>query len=80
VLSFTQPGKQHDLPIGKLQRVVMRVGLLQVDLPEPRYLLRDKFLTPEDLKNRLAFDFPGSGSRKLQAKMNRFVLYTASLK
>jgi hypothetical protein len=36
----------------------MRVGLLHVDLPEPRYLLPDKFLTPEDFKNMLALHFP----------------------
>ena len=57
MLSFAQPGEQHDLPVGKLQRVVMHVGLFQVDLPEPCHLLTDQFLAPEDLKNTLTFDF-----------------------
>jgi hypothetical protein len=35
----------------------MHVGLLQVDLPEPRYFLPDEFLAPEDLKNMLARHF-----------------------
>jgi len=57
-LTFTQPGKQHDLPVRELQRVVMHVWLLQVDLPESSYLLLDEFLVPEELKNTLAFDLP----------------------
>jgi hypothetical protein len=58
VLTCAQPSELHDLPVGELQRVVMHVGLLQVDLPEPSRLLPDEFLTPEDLKNILAFHFP----------------------
>jgi hypothetical protein len=29
-LAFAQPGKQHDLPVGELQRIVMRSGLALV--------------------------------------------------
>jgi hypothetical protein len=39
VLTFAQAVNQHDLPFGKLQRIVMDVGLIDVDLPEPSHLL-----------------------------------------
>src|SRR5208282_5699699 len=57
VLTFREPGKQHDLPVGELQRVVMHVWLLHLDLPESSYLLPDEFLATDELKNTLAFDF-----------------------
>jgi hypothetical protein len=57
VLTFAQPGELYDLTVRELQRVVMHVGLLQVDLLESRYLVTDQFLASEDLKNMLAFDF-----------------------
>jgi hypothetical protein len=38
MLTFAQAVNQHDLPFGKLQRIVMDVGLVDVDLPEPSYL------------------------------------------
>ena len=58
VLTLVQPGEQHDLPVGELQRVVMRVWLLQLDLPESSYLLPNELLAPEDLKKMLALHFP----------------------
>jgi hypothetical protein len=58
VLTFVEPGEQHDLPVGELQRVMMRVWLLHLDLPKSSYLLPDEFLAPEDLKNMLALHFP----------------------
>ena len=57
MLTLAQPGEQHDLPVGELQRVVVRVWLLHLDLPESSYLLPE-FLAPEDLKNMLALHFP----------------------
>jgi hypothetical protein len=54
VLTFAQLSELHDLPVGELQRVVMHVGLLQVDLPEPSHLLPDEF----PIKNILALHFP----------------------
>ena len=34
VLAFAQPGEQHSLPVGELQRIVMHVRLVRVQLPE----------------------------------------------
>ena len=34
VLTFAQPGHEHDLPVGELKRIVMHVGLVFVDLLE----------------------------------------------
>jgi hypothetical protein len=38
VLTFAQAGDQHRLPVGELQRIMMYVGLICVDLPEPSHL------------------------------------------
>ena len=57
VLAFAQPGELHDLTVGELQCVVMHVGLLEVDLPEPSYLLTDQFLAREGFKYMLALHF-----------------------
>src|SRR5947199_4419401 len=38
VLSRPQPREQHDPPIGEFQRIVVRMGILQVDLPEPGHI------------------------------------------
>ena len=57
VLTFREPGEQHDLPVGELQRIVMHVLLLHLDLPESSYLLPYEFLASGELKNMLAFDF-----------------------
>jgi hypothetical protein len=34
VLTFAQPGHEHDLPVKELKRIVMHVGLVFVDLLE----------------------------------------------
>jgi hypothetical protein len=39
MLAFAQPGKQHDLPVGELQRTAMHARLAPIDLPELRYFL-----------------------------------------
>ena len=31
VLAFAQPRDQHELPVGELQRVMMRIGVVEVD-------------------------------------------------
>ena len=36
VLSRAQASHQNDLPIGKLQRIMMRTGTLRIDLTEPK--------------------------------------------
>ena len=37
VLALVQRGEQHNVPVGEFQRIVMRVRLVQMDLPEPSY-------------------------------------------
>jgi hypothetical protein len=56
VLTLAQPGEPHDLPVGALQGVMMRVWLLHLDLPEKSYLLSDDSLTTES-KKTFAFRF-----------------------
>jgi len=34
VLAFTQPGEQYNLPVGELERIVMRMRFGLVDPPE----------------------------------------------
>jgi hypothetical protein len=41
VLTFAQPGHEHDLPVGELKRIVMHVGLAFVDLLEASHLLAE---------------------------------------
>ena len=41
VLTFAQPGHDHDLPVGELKRIVMHVGLVFVDLLETSHLLAE---------------------------------------
>src|SRR5215468_3473426 len=53
--------EQYDLPIGKLNSVVVRAWIVQVDLPEPSHFVRDvpRFL-PEKAQEKsglLALDF-----------------------
>jgi len=38
-LAFAQQRQHHDLPVGKLERIVMDVGLTHVDLAEPSNLV-----------------------------------------
>lgn len=38
-LTFAQLRQQNDLPIGKLERIMMDVGLVHVDLPELSHLV-----------------------------------------
>jgi hypothetical protein len=35
MLTYAQVGKQHDLAVGELNRIVVRTWIIQVDLPEP---------------------------------------------
>jgi hypothetical protein len=39
VLTLAQLCQQHDLPVGELQRIMMGVGPIVVDLPEPSHLV-----------------------------------------
>src|SRR5262249_12702140 len=41
VLAFAQPGEQHSLSVGELQRIVMHHRLAHIDLPELRYFLSE---------------------------------------
>jgi len=41
VLPFAQACDLHDLPVGEFQRIMMRMGIFQVYLPEPSHLLPD---------------------------------------
>ena len=41
MLAFAQPIEQHDLPVGKLKRIVMCVWIVHVDLPEPSHLFQE---------------------------------------
>jgi hypothetical protein len=41
VLTYAQVGEQHDLTTGKLNGIVMRAGIIQVDLSEPPDPMRD---------------------------------------
>jgi hypothetical protein len=38
--------KEHDLPIGEFECVVVREGIVQVDLPKPRDGVMDHRLVP----------------------------------
>ena len=38
-LAFAQQRQHHDLPVGKLERIVMNLGLAQIDLAEPSNLV-----------------------------------------
>src|SRR5262247_3349106 len=38
VLALAKAGDQDDLPVGEFQRVVMRIGIVEVDLTETRHL------------------------------------------
>jgi hypothetical protein len=53
VLSRAQASHQNDLPIGKLQRIMMRTGMLCVDLTEPSHFLPD-LLVRQDAESTLA--------------------------
>ena len=57
-LTFAQPGDQHDLPVGKLQRVMVNVGVVHADLSESGYLLLDPSKPqawPEPAKGMVTF-------------------------
>jgi len=41
VLPFAQACNLHDLPVGKFQRIVMRVRIFHIYLPEPSQFLPD---------------------------------------
>jgi hypothetical protein len=56
LLTFAQAGQQHDLAIGKFQRIVMRRNLVFVDLPKDRCLVFDDAVVPRPQPNRQALD------------------------
>src|SRR5262249_7768692 len=58
VLAFTHPGKQHGLPVGELQCIVMHARLAHVDLPELRHFLPElpEFHAREKNKKALVLD------------------------
>jgi hypothetical protein len=56
-LTLAQASQQHDLPAGELQRIVMNMRLIHIDLPEAGDLLLDPS-NREETEGRLAFDIP----------------------
>jgi hypothetical protein len=56
VLAFAHPGEQHGLPVGELQRIVMRHQPTHIDLPESRQL-RSQFDVREKSKKAFVLDF-----------------------
>jgi hypothetical protein len=46
LLALTQSCQERDSAIGKFQRIVMRCGLVFVDLPKDRCLMLDYFIAP----------------------------------
>jgi hypothetical protein len=40
LLTCTEMREQHDLAVGKLQRIMMRAGIVRVHLPESRHAVR----------------------------------------
>ena len=38
MLAWPQPGDKHGPPVGKFQRVMMGIGVAQVDLPKPSHI------------------------------------------
>jgi hypothetical protein len=55
-LTFAQVVHTHDLPIGKLQGVVMHMRLVHIDLPETSDLVR-KLSSGQEAPSTLALDF-----------------------
>jgi hypothetical protein len=56
MLTNAEMGEQHDLATGKLNGIVVRAGIVQVDLPEPPDPVRDVprfFLEKAQEKSRL---------------------------
>jgi hypothetical protein len=56
VLAFAQPGEQHGLPVGELQRIVVHRRVTYVDLPEPSHFPPELHLR-EKTKSALVLDF-----------------------
>lgn len=46
-LAFAKMRQQHDLAVGKLQRIMVRAGVVPVHLPEPCDPVRQRFGPPE---------------------------------
>jgi hypothetical protein len=46
LLTLTQACQEHELAVGKFQRVVMSDDLIFVDLPKDGCLMVDYFITP----------------------------------
>jgi hypothetical protein len=61
--ALQEPGEQHDLPVGKLQRIVMCAGLVLVYLPEPLV----PFPLPSPARFSRSAREPSRGSRRLHA-------------
>jgi hypothetical protein len=51
-LAFAQFRQKNDLPIGKLERIMMGVGLVHVDLPELSHLMPELTLWAKDMRGR----------------------------
>src|SRR5262249_25159744 len=56
LLTLTQRCQQHDLAVGKLQRIMMSRDLFLVDLPKDRRLVPNHLISPTKDTNRLARD------------------------
>jgi hypothetical protein len=56
LLTLTQRCQQHDLAVGKLQRIMMSRDLFSVDLPKDRRLVPNHVISPTKDTNRLARD------------------------
>ena len=41
-LAFVEMRDQHNLAVGKFQRIMMGAGVIHVDLPEPGNLMRQR--------------------------------------
>ncbi|MGH6767532.1 MAG: hypothetical protein ACRECO_00770 [Xanthobacteraceae bacterium] len=67
-LARPQPRYQHDLPVREFQRVMMRVGILKIDLPEAGEPMAD-LAARKHAEGRLAFDvsFEGKFGARPQA-------------
>ena len=52
VLTLVQRGEQHNVPTGEFQCIVMRVRLVQMDLPEPSYFFTNRLALAKKAKRR----------------------------
>src|SRR5689334_9390966 len=56
MLALAELGNEHDLSVRELQRIVMRGGPIEIDLPKARNLVAG-FPGGQEPERRIAFDF-----------------------